>query len=131
MPTRSYKLYSTSAATANAINSFRVVKGGYIVSIQWALSGVAGAGATGCRQVELSKQSTSSITTNDTPPTVISQAIIGAGVTGAAVCMNINQAGMRTRVDVGDTIYLHQVVAGTTPATVADSITVLVDEGGN
>lgn len=129
MPTRTYKLYNASSvASADAIASSKVVRKGSISAILFAMSGQAGAAVTGCRQLELSKQSTRQITTNDTPPTVLAEGCIAGSVSGGAVHNMCLIAGLSIPVDVGDTLYMHQVVAGTAFATVSDAICIYVNE---
>lgn len=128
--TRSYKLYWTGVASADAATSLRIVKPGVITSIQWMQSFQAGASQSGCFQAELSKQSVKSIVTNDTPPGVISEtcAAIGKGVSGGSSDHANNIIGLANQVDVGDTLYIHQVLVGTAPAAQNSSCIVTVLE---
>lgn len=128
MATKPYKLYNTTATTQDAAASLKITRRGVITSINMSIAGVAGAAVNACRQIELSKQSTRSITTNDTPPGVLAEVAAAANISAGSYCNQQLIAGLSIPVDVGDTLYLHNLAVGTASSTVTDSVMVYVNE---
>jgi hypothetical protein len=111
---KTYKLYGTAAATANAVASLKITRKGTLKAIMAAIASTGGAGV-GWQQIELSKQNTSSLTTNDTPDSVIASFALA---TGNATTASDNVVLLTSvDVDVGDTIYLNFSTAGTAPTS--------------
>ena len=125
--TRTYKLYGTTIGTSDAIASLRITRRGQITGILFACAGIAGGAATGCIQLEVSKQSTRSIVTNDTPPDVIGQVVLPASIASAPCAINVFVA-LDHPVDVGDTLYLHQVALGQALSSATHAISIYVQQ---
>jgi|SRR5712671_5958089 len=130
--TKPYKLYWTAPGTLGAsdnVASLKITRKGVIRTIRFLLSGKAGLASNGCQQVELSKQPTGNLTTNDAPSSVLAEATIPYGVMSGAACFSQTIPGLSIPVEVGDTLYAHQVIAGCQgPATSANTIQVFVGE---
>jgi len=131
-PTKPYRLYwaqtSPNVTTSDSVATLKVTRKGTIKSISFMLAGVAGNNISGCQQVELSKQSSRNIVVNDTPPGVLAEACLVYGVSAGAACLTQVVPGLDIPVDVGDTLYAHQVVTGTAPASCTNSVQVYVGE---
>jgi len=129
MATRSYKLYSTTVTTADSKASLKITRRGVITAISFTHCGLAGAGVDGFYRAEVSKQSASSFTTNDTPPTVIAYSTGGAvGVNSGAYCSKDLQAGLNNPVEIGDTLYIHVLSSGTAASAGTITCTLTVNE---
>src|SRR5438067_756514 len=104
MSTRNYRLYATGVVTADAVASLKIARSGTITSIFYNVYGVAGAAVDGRGILEVSKQSVKTVTTNDTPPTVLSHCSIGMPISAGAISASCLHAGLSNPVDVNDTI---------------------------
>jgi hypothetical protein len=78
---------------------------------------------------ELSKQSTTNVTVNDTPPTVLDYGCASANIASSAFGTNLLHAGMDQPVEAFDTLYLHALISGTAPiANVAICVITVVEK---
>lgn len=113
-----YKLYSSVTATTNAAASVKITKRGKLKAINFSLGGLAGAGSTGWFIIEISKQNTTSATTNDAPVTVLGYANFPLnGVSSSQVSNVLSMAD--ADLDVGDTVYMNVTATGTVAAAVS------------
>jgi hypothetical protein len=106
---RAYKLYTNTTGSNNGVASLKITKKARIRAIQFDLALLGGAGV-GRMNIEVSKQNTVSLTTNDTPETVLSSASIAINnaVPSAENVLVMCDLGM----EVGDTIYLNSTFTG-------------------
>lgn len=116
---RSYKLFSSSTASAGGVTQLRMNTKTRIRGILFSLSLTGGAGV-GRLEVELSKQNASNLATNDSPPTVLASAAVAVG--NATTAADNTFIACDLPVESGDTLYLNQLVAGTTPASAATQV---------
>jgi len=126
--TRPYRLYWTLASSSDNVASVRITRDGCIRAIHFMLAAVAGAGITGRQQIELSKQSTSSITVNDPGPAVIAEASIAYPVNGIGTAMSQVLADLDVPVRAGETLYVHQILSLPGPTAQTHSAHVYVNE---
>jgi hypothetical protein len=130
MATRVYRLYS-AALTTSADNkaSLRISKRGRINAVCATANITQAADVTGVQRFEISKQSASSFAVNDTPNSVLCHfSCGGAAVASQSTHDNILVAGLDWQVENGDTIYLHELLAGTAPTSGTLSIDIFVSE---
>jgi|SRR5712671_6304173 len=125
--TKPYKIYFTQTSQGDNIASVRITRDGSIKTIVFMLAGVAG-GSTGSQQVELSKQSTRNISTNDTPPSVIGEACITYPVINAAASLSLVTPWLNIPVSAGDNLYVHQTINGTAPTSSLHTVQMYVNE---
>src|SRR5205823_2247413 len=104
-------------------------KSGKINAICFAAAIAQGADVTGYQKFEVSKQSASSFTLNDTPNSVLCHVQTGGhGVASQNTVHNVLVAGLNWDVVNGDTIYVHEAVTGTAPTGGIISVDIFVQE---
>lgn len=128
MATKVYKLYTSTTGSNNGVASLKITRNGFITAIagQMALLGGAGLGRL---EYEVSKQNTTSLSTNDTPDAVLgSFGIVSPNATHNAE--NAFIAGLRIPVEIGDTIYLNTTFTGAVaPAGANGNFYLYIDAG--
>jgi hypothetical protein len=129
MATVKHKIYVSSISTGDAKGSIKLTRSGKITAICWHYVGTAGADTTGFQRFELAKQSASSFTVNDTPPTVMCY-FAGGAVFGASAgfAQNGLEVGLSIPVNPGDILYLHELIGGTAPASGLLTCMISIDE---
>lgn len=115
MPTKIYKLYTNTTGSNNGVASLKITRDGQITGISWALGLLGGAGV-GRISFELSKQNTSSLTTNDTPDVVLASACI-ASPNATHNADNALTAGLAIPVQIGDSLYINTAFVGAVAPT--------------
>lgn len=112
---RSYtlKLCSTTAGTSNAAASVTVPRKGSIVAIECVACGTGGAGVDGRVSFELSGQSVSSVTSNDTVDMVFAHINIASNIASSATQSSNCITGIARPVEAGARLYINQVAGGT------------------
>lgn len=111
-------MYASSVtATADNKANVRISKNGKVNAVCITGPITQGADLTGWQRFEISKQSSSSFTLNDTPNSVLCHFTAPSGsVASQITTTNILIAGLSWDVANGDTIYLHETILGTAPA---------------
>ena len=116
MRMRTYKLYGTGTADANAIATLTITRAGRIRSVNISLNAVAGAATNATLNVEVAlNQSAAMFTTNDTPDGVLAYCSLGFPIASAAQSAN-SFAPCSHQVQAGDRLYMHLNVDGTAVA---------------
>lgn len=115
---KQYKLRFTTAASSDGATSIKIAQKSRVRCIYWSVVGLAGAAITGHMQYELSKQNTSNLAVNDTPPTVLSSVGLAFPVSGAVNQVN-HAIACDIDLDAGDSLYINAVfTGGAAPASI-------------
>lgn len=104
--TKAYKIYATAAGAASAF--ILIAQDGIITGVSWALTIFSGAVVNTGELAEITLNSSSSnLTTNDTPGTVIDNCSVSTAVASSSGSANKITVGLAIPVKAGDRIYLN------------------------
>lgn len=118
MASKCYKLSTTVVVSGAAAAVITITRSGYITAVNWASSILAGAATTGQVIYQLAlNQSTSSISTNDTPGTDISTLSVPLSISAGANGANRSDSGFAIPVQAGDKLYIHAYGSGQAAAS--------------
>lgn len=132
MPLRRYRLYASTAATANAADSMQFPRAGTLKQILLCVR------ADSVTDNSAAIVSVSRVATRDNgnaasggyylTPTLAQFSLYGNFVTSGLSQPNLNQSyDLNDKVNLGDTLYLHFEISGTITAIV--DVIVVIDEG--
>lgn len=112
---RTYRIYGSGVATASAVASLKIAKGGKIKSVGWSVYGQGPADLTYRGAHELSIVSTNNFQVNDAAGPISTCPSANNGVSAGFTSNKLDFP--EYEVQDGQTLYLHQFVSGTAPAS--------------
>lgn len=130
MAKRTYtlKLCSATTTTANAAASVSVPRSGRVVAIDAELAVLGGAGVDARMVLELSRQSVSTVGSNDTAELALSHVSVAVPIANSGASSRVSSSGLSAPVEAGARLYINQLAYGTALAHLIGIFLVHIEE---